>query len=201
MEHTLSTKPSLLLRIRDPMDNGAWQRFVGIYTPFIYNVCRKRGLQSADAADVAQDVMRRVAQAISKFEYDPGVGAFRSWLFSVTRNSLNDFLRKQRRAPSGSGQTTVHALLDEQPDPAPGDRDDWRDSWRQHLLDWAIERVRHQFEPETWKAFWATSVEDRPVEQVARELKRSSGAVYIARSRVMARLRKLVEEVDDSAVE
>jgi RNA polymerase sigma-70 factor (ECF subfamily) len=199
MHRTLTTQPSLLLRIRDPRDAQAWARFVDLYTPFLYSVCKKQGLQPADAADVAQDVMRTVAAAIPRFSYDPGRGSFRNWLFSVARSRVNDFFRARRRQPVGTGESAVHALLEAEPDPS-GEAD-WEQSWRRHVLAWAAERVRGEFEPATWRAFWATAVEGRPVKEVAAELGISAGAVYIARSRVTARLRRVVEEADEHAVE
>jgi RNA polymerase sigma-70 factor (ECF subfamily) len=197
MDGCPQTQPSLLIRIRDPADSGAWSRFVEVYTPFIYGVLKRRGLQSADAADVAQEVMQTVAQGISRFEYDRGRGSFRGWLFSVARSRLNDHFRTRQRQPVGTGQTEVHELLAAQPDC--GDDGEWERSWQQHLFDLAALRVRDQFEPATWKAFWDTAVEGKPVAEVAAELNLTPGAVYIARSRVMAKLRKIVEEIDDDA--
>ena len=200
MHRTLTTQPSLLLRIRDPRDAQAWARFVELYTPFLYGVCKQQGLQAADAADVTQEVMRTLASAIPRFRYDPGRGAFRNWLFTVARSRINDFFRARRRQPVGTGESAVHELLEGQPDGAAGD-DDWEQSWRQHVLAWAAERVRAEFEPGTWRAFWATAVEGRAVREVAAELGLSAGAVYIARSRVTARLRSVVEEADEYAVQ
>jgi RNA polymerase sigma factor (sigma-70 family) len=195
---TLTTRPSLLLRIRDPHDARAWAHFVNVYTPFIYGICKKQGLQPADAADVAQEVMRTVASSIQRFRYDPDRGAFRNWLFSVARSRINDLYRARRRQPVGTGDSDVHDLLEEEPDPR--GLEDLEHSWRQHLLGWAAAQVRGEFEPATWRAFWATAVENRPVKEVAAELGLSAGAVYIARSRVTARLRRVVEETDEHAV-
>lgn len=198
MHRTLTTQPSLLLRIRDPRDAQAWARFVELYTPFLFGVCKQQGLQSADASDVTQEVMRTVASAIPRFRYDPDRGAFRNWLFTVARSRINDFFRARQRQPVGTGESAVHELLEEQPDES--GEDDWEQSWRQHVLSWAAERVRGEFEPATWRAFWATAVEGRAVKDVAAELGLSAGAVYIARSRVTARLRGVVEEADEHAV-
>jgi RNA polymerase sigma factor (sigma-70 family) len=199
MNGTLTTQPSLLLRIRDPRDAQAWGRFVELYTPFLFSVCKQQGLQSADAADVTQEVMRTVAAAIPRFRYDPDRGAFRNWLFTVARSRINDFFRARRRQPVGTGESAVQDLLEEQVDPAGAE--DWERSWREHVLGWAAERVRGEFEPATWRAFWATAVEGRPVKEVAAEFGLTAGAVYIARSRVTARLRRVVEETDEHAVE
>src|SRR5581483_3188670 len=64
-----STRPSLLMRLRDAGDAGAWATFVDVYTPLVYGYLRRRGLQDADAADVAQEVMTEVARSIRAFEY------------------------------------------------------------------------------------------------------------------------------------
>src|SRR5687768_13184788 len=101
------TRPTLLLRVRDADDSAAWSQFIDIYTPLIFGFCRKRGLQDADAADLAQEVMRAVSRAIGKFEYQPEQGTFRSWLFTITRNKFNNFLDRRRRQPQGTGETVV----------------------------------------------------------------------------------------------
>jgi RNA polymerase sigma-70 factor (ECF subfamily) len=199
MNESPSTQPSLLARIRDSQDDAAWQRFVELYTPFIYGVFRRRGLQAADAADVAQEVLQTVASAIPRFEYDRGRGSFRSWLFSVARSRLNDHFRKRERQPVGSGETAVQEILAAQPEDS-NEQAQWERSWKRHVLDWVSDRAREHFEPTTWKAFWSTAVEGTPVAQAARELGLSTGAVYIARSRVMAKLRTMIEDIDVDAV-
>ena len=200
VDDSLPTRPSLLMRVRDAGDHAAWGRFVEAYTPLVYNFCRRRGLQVADAADVAQDVMKAVAASVPRFEYQPQRGRFRDWLFRVTRSKLSNFYQARERHPVGSGETKVHDLLCEQPDPAlavPAEADTWDLAWRQQTFDWAVNVIRDQFQAGTWKAFWQTAVEGRPVKEVADELSMSVGAVYIARSRVLARLREAVGQVDD----
>src|SRR5207245_5257494 len=97
------TRPSLLVRLRDARDELAWSQFVEIYAPLVYGFARKHGLQDADAADVTQDVLRSVAGAAKKLEYDPQRGSFRGWLFTVVRNRLRDFWAVQGRQALGSG--------------------------------------------------------------------------------------------------
>jgi RNA polymerase sigma factor (sigma-70 family) len=200
MNESPVTRPSLLLRVRNPRDSQAWSSFVELYTPVVFNFCRSRGLQAADAADVAQEVMRSIAGAIGRFEYDPDKGSFRDWLFRVTRNKLTDFTRRRPRQAVGSGESAVRDLLEAQPAPAE-EEEDWQEQWRKRVLRWAVEQVRGAFEERTWKAFWATAVENRDVKEVAAELGMSPGAVYIAKSRVVAGLRRAVEGIDEDAVE
>jgi RNA polymerase sigma-70 factor (ECF subfamily) len=189
MNSSPSTQGSLLLRIRDLQDRVAWGEFVGIYAPLIHAYGRHRGLQDADAADLAQEVLRRVARSVPEFRYDPVKGSFRGWLFTITRNELRKLAARQARGAGGTGDTEVRQLLEQQPDPA-ADEDDWRREYQWHLFHWAAEKVRAEFHESTWQAFWRTAVTGKDVSAVAAELGISPGAVYVARSRVTARIRQ-----------
>src|SRR5437868_12955856 len=105
MGDAASTHPSLLLRIRDPGDRGAWAQFVELYGPLIYHFARKRRLQDADAADLTQVVLQAVAGAVERLDYDPRRGSFRGWLFQIVRHHLGKHLARQRRTPQGGGDT------------------------------------------------------------------------------------------------
>ena len=194
-----TTHASLLVRIRDAEDSRSWNQFLELYTPIVIGYCRKRGLQDADAADVAQDVMQTVARRMPEFEYDRSSGPFRGWLFTVTRNKLIDFVNKQRRQPRGTGQTIVHRLLEEHP--SPEEQQQWDQQEQQRLFDWAAEQVRSEFSEKTWRAFWRTAVENEAAKTVAENVGISVGAVYIAKSRVLARLREKIREITDETKE
>lgn len=187
------TRRSLLMRIRDAENQQAWEEFVEIYTPLIYSFSRHRGLQEADAADVAQEVMRAVARSIGAFDYQPDRGGFRSWLFTVTRNKLNNFLEKRRLEPAAVGGTTVREIIEAQP--CPEHDSGWDQEYHQRLFDWACSRIRSEFNESTWQAFWRTAVTEASGEEVAQALGLSVGAVYVAKSRVRARLRECIEAV------
>ena len=196
MEDSPVTRASLLLRIRDGQDKEAWRQFVEVYASLIYGFARKRGLQDADAADLMQDVLRSIASAVGRLDYDPRRGSFRSWLYTVTRNKLYSFLDGQRRHPRGSGDSGAQQLLEEQANP-----DDsaaaWDQEYQRRLFAWAADQVRAEFQESTWQAFWQTAVEGKGPKDVARELNLSPGAVYVAKSRVIARLREKIQEVQD----
>ena len=196
MIDSLATRPSLLLRIRNSQDTRAWLEFAGIYGPLIYAFGRKHGLQDADAADLTQEVFHAVARAVERFQYDADRGGFRRWLFTVTRNELRDALARGKRHPAGSGDTGVGQWIQQQPDPTDADAL-WDAEYERCRLDWAAQRVCAQVEPATWQAFWQTAVEGQPAEAVAQALQMSVGAVYIAKSRVIARLRKEIAEQGD----
>src|SRR5262249_54807484 len=135
-----------------------------------------------------------VASAAGRFVYDPARGSFRGWLLTITRNELNRLLRRGATWASAEGGTTHIAILAEQPDDADDGR--WEREHRERLFTWAAGRVRGSFQASTWEAFWRTAAENLPAESVARDLGLSVGAVYIARSRVLARMRELIASVE-----
>jgi RNA polymerase sigma-70 factor (ECF subfamily) len=192
-----TTRPSLVLRLRDPDDEAAWAEFVAVYEPLIYRLARNKGLQDADAQDLCQDVFQAVGRAIERWDPDPAKGRFRAWLFRIARNLLVDFLAAQRRQVPGTGSTSVLEVLQAQPATSADDETEFAAEFKRRAFQWAAEQVRVEFAESTWKAFWTTGVENRPVAAVAKELGLSAGAVYIARSRVLARLRDRVAQLTE----
>ena len=191
------TRPSLLIRLRDLQDSQAWAQFVELYAPFVYGYLRKRGLQDADAADLTQTCLRQVAAKIGSLEYDPRRGTFRGWLFTIVRNKLRDFLDQSRHLHQGSGDSAVQRLLENQAAPEPDEIGEWERAYQRSLLAWAAGQVRPQVQEATWQAFWQTAVEGKPGKEVAAGLGLTAAAVYLAKSRVMARLRVLIREVQE----
>jgi RNA polymerase sigma factor (sigma-70 family) len=190
------TRPSLLIRVRDPADGDAWQQFVGLYEPLIYRFARKQRLQDADAADLTQVVLQEVSQAIRRLDYDPRRGSFRGWLFTVVRHQLAKWRAKQQRAAVGSGDTAMQEVIEGQPD-----REDeealWAREYQRQLFLWAADRVRGSVEDASWQAFWRTAVEGQNPGEVAATLGMSLGAVYAAKSRILDRIRKEIQQVQD----
>jgi len=189
------TRPSLLLRLRDWQDQQAWTQFVEVYAPLIYGYLRKRGLQDADAADLTQSCLRQVASHVGSLDYDPRRDSFRGWLFTIVRNKLRDFRDQPRRLYQGSGDSQVQRLLENTTSPEVDEAGEWEREYQTSLLAWAAEQVRPQVQETTWQAFWQTAVEGKSGKEVAGQLGMTTAAVYLARSRVMARLRSLVREV------
>jgi RNA polymerase sigma-70 factor (ECF subfamily) len=196
MGDSLHTQPSLLVRIRDASDAQAWTEFADLYVPLIYGFARKHGLQDADAADLTQDVLRSVAGAVRNFQYDPRRGSFRSWLFTVVRNRMLNFLAARQREELATGDTATQRVLDAQPARNEDHLAAWEQQYEQQLFAWAAERVRANVEPSTWLAFWKTAVEGRSGKETADELGLTVAAVYLAKSRVMARLKEQVKMAD-----
>lgn len=196
MADSPTTRPSLLLRLRNAQDRDAWGQFVGAYAPLVYGYARKHGLQDADAADLTQDVLRAVAGAAGRLEYDPARGSFRGWLFTVVRNKLRTFLDRRGRQAVGSGGTSAQVFLEAQP--GRDAEDYWDREVEARLFAWAAEQVRGGFQVATWQAFWQTAVEGRPAKEVAAALGMTVGAVYIAKSRVLARLKEEIETLGET---
>jgi RNA polymerase sigma-70 factor (ECF subfamily) len=191
MEMPPSTRPSLLIRIRDHRDVEAWRQFVDLYAPLIYRLARRRGLQDADAADLTQEVLQKVSHAAARLNYDACKGTFRGWLFTITQNRVTTFLGRKRRLP----QTRQDQGFFEAQPAREEEKLLWEQEYEQRLFDWAAEQVRDCFQERTWQAFWQTAVDGRTPAQAAMELGISVGAVYIARSRVLNRLRERIQEV------
>lgn len=193
-----ATRPSLLIRLKHPRNERAWTEFVEIYEPMVQRLAHRSGLRCADADDVAQEVFRAVAGAIDRWDPDPALGTFRAWLFRIARNLIINLLaaRKRQSAGYGTGDTDIMALLEAQPAVDPEASVLFDVEYRRRLFAWAAERVRGEVHESTWQAFWLTGVEDQNVASVAKALGLSPGAVYVARSRVMARLRKEIESVE-----
>ena len=193
------TRVSLLNRLKDGQDVEAWREFVGIYGPVVYGFARKRGLQDADAADLMQEVLRSVVRNAERMEYDPSRGTFRGWLYTVTRNKIYNFLNGQRNRARATGDSASQERLDAVPDRQTDQPDDWELEYQRRISSRAMDLVRHEFQSNTWKAFWGTAVEGRNAQEVGVELQMSPGAVYVAKSRVLARLREEVQRLQSQS--
>ncbi|MDY3557714.1 sigma-70 family RNA polymerase sigma factor [Gemmata sp. JC673] len=193
------TRPSLVGRLRDRNDRATWTEFVGLYAPVVFGFARKAGLQDADAADLTQEVLRSVVGAITRFDYTPARGGFRAWLFQITRNHVHSFRRGTARAARltarAPGAPTVP--LEEVPAHEEALEAAWEQEWRRELFARACGHVRPLVEPATWEAFHQTAVLGRAGQQVAAELGLSVAAVYLAKSRVLARLRQFVQAAEE----
>jgi RNA polymerase sigma-70 factor (ECF subfamily) len=185
----------LILRLADGCDGRSWAQFVDIYAPLVFQFARRRGLQDADAADVAQEVLSAVSRAMSRGQYRPGQGTFRGWLLTIARNEVHSLLAaRQRREQPGGGTA---AQLELASLPAAEEIATWEADHEQRLLAWAAERVKAEVQPATWLAFQRTAIERASGETVAAELGLTVAAVYLAKSRVMKRLRVVVREVEE----
>ncbi len=195
MSRVPETRASLIVRLPSAQDAAAWREFVAIYEPFVFRFARRHGLQEADAAELVQNVLLAVIKAVGRWQSDPRRARFRSWLFTIARNQLLDLLAKKGRQPVRSGSSSVIEKLNNLP---AADELESRLilEHRRELFRWAAARVKETVTEQTWQAFRLTGVENMPVEDAAKQLGMSVGAVYIARSRVIARLRQEVAQLE-----
>lgn len=184
-----STPVSLLQQLRDPGHPEAWGRFVELYTPLLYTWAGRLGLQDADRADLVQEVLIRLYRTLPTFVYDPQ-GSFRRWLNTVLVNLARDLGRKRHEQPGGDGLNDLPGGGDAVAEFAEAE-------FHRHLALRAARLVRAEFAPATFQAFWASVVEDRSPAEVAAALGLSVNAVYLARSRVLARLRRELDGMLD----
>ena len=190
-----STRVSLLLRIRDnPGDQAAWCAFVDRFGPLLHEWCRRWKLQDADAQDVTQSVLLKLARILPDFAYDP-TRSFRGWLRTITHRTWSDFVEAQQRGGRGAADSAVHQLLD-----TVEAREDLlrrlQESFDAELAEQAMEQVRGRVEAHTWEAFRLTAVDGVPAAEVAEQLGMRVATVYRARSVVQALIRDVIAELD-----
>jgi RNA polymerase sigma-70 factor, ECF subfamily len=182
---------SSLLRHVTARDQVAWARLVDLYGPFVHRLCRCHGLQEHDSADVFQEVFGAVARRISGFHRDKPSDSFRGWLVTITRNKIRDHFRDRKKHPLLEGSS---------PDPFEGtpaiesseDEASVTKTASQELFRRALAAVRCEFEETTWQAFWRTTIDEQSSAEAGAALNMSSGAVRVAKSRVLKRLREVL---------
>jgi RNA polymerase sigma-70 factor, ECF subfamily len=185
-----ATSRSLLERLQAD-DAGAWDRLVVLYGPLVYRWCRRWDLPEQEVADVLQDVFQAVATHIASFRKEEPGDTFRGWLRTIAQNKVRDHFRKLGREPGAVGGTDAQIRLAGLPArPPPAEDDSGERTADRGLIGRALDLIRGEFEERTWRAFWLTAVEDRVPREVAIELGMSPGAVRVAKSRVLRRLRE-----------
>jgi RNA polymerase sigma-70 factor (ECF subfamily) len=177
-----TTPVSLLERLRENGDQKAWTSFVRLYTPLLFDWCRRLGLADADASDLVQDVFVVLVQQIPTFHYDR-TGSFRAWLKAVLMNKWRDLGR--RRRPLLTGEAGFADLEDDRDRDLLGEHE-----FQQRLVERALVLMQTEFSPAIWQACWKHVVDGYPAIEVANRLGIQIGTVYVAKARVLGRLRE-----------
>jgi RNA polymerase sigma factor (sigma-70 family) len=187
----LSTRQSLLSRLRDWQDQDGWREFFDTYWRLIYNVARKSGLGDAEAQDVVQNTFLYLARRMPNFHYDRARGSFKSWLRVVTRSRISVYRRTEKaeekfiREPLPGAGGEDESALDEV----------WQCEWQTNLMDAALRRVRAKVSSQQLLIFRLASTDKLPMSQVAKKLGVSLAQVYLARHRVGRMLKVEIERL------
>lgn len=183
MENTRST---LLVRLKDRSDQAAWRTFDALYRPMLTSYARSRGLSHQDAEDVSQQCAAAVLEHIADYEH---AGSFKAWLRSIAGHKIADQFRKRREVQPGTGVLTSFQ------DTGDSTGDQWERQWSMSHLLYCAEMVRTEVAPGTYNAFVGYAIEGRPPAEVGESLGMTANQVYVAKHRVIERIRALVLEL------
>lgn len=181
-----STSLSLLERVRG-QDQEAWHRLLHIYGPLVISWIKYSGVDETNAVDVAQEVWQSVASSLAMFHKNADSGTFRGWLWTITRNKLNDRYRSQRYRPQAIGGTDAQTMFQSLPEVEPGEASGIHDN---QILHRALELIRPDFDERNWQAFWRMVVDGQAAPAIGQELGMTANAVHQAKFRILRRLRE-----------
>lgn len=184
------TSISLLDSLRRTPNEMLWRRLVEVYSPLVRGWLSRYALLEQDADDLAQEILAVVVRKLPEFERQPRTGAFRRWLLGITVNCLHEFWRSRRLRGVSPGGTAFLEKLRELEDPHSSLSRIWDREHDRHVAWHLLEEIRAQFEPTTWEAFRRVAIDGQTAAQAAAELGMTLNAVFIAKSRVMTRLRQ-----------
>ncbi len=185
-----TTRQSLLIRAQRG-DEASWKDLADLYRPFFVSWLSQQNLPERDRDDLTQEILVSVVQYLPSFRHSGRPGAFRSWLRTIATNRLRDYWRaREPRAPV-SGGSEVAEVLNQVADPNSSAPDrQWDDEHDRYILRCLLDLVEQEFEPTTFRAFRRLALDDATGAEVAAELGLSVGAVYVAKSRVLQRIRE-----------
>jgi RNA polymerase sigma-70 factor (ECF subfamily) len=192
--HQPETRPSLILSLTGERNELAWTEFVSTYESFLRQLVGRQGVPEREMLDVTQQLLAAIARSVEGWRDDGRPASFRRWLHRVARNVVIKFLARERRQVGGLGGTDFLELLERIPvQPS----EEQLHGYERELVLWSAHQVKDEFHETSWKAFWETVVTGRAVGDVARELGVTPGSIYMSRSRIMARIRTKIREVND----
>jgi len=183
------TTTQILEDLHDPSSDLVWDPFCGHFQPIVVGFGRKLGLSAADAQDAAQETMMSFLRTLRQGQYDRTRGKLSSWLLGIAKKVILNLRRRSARYGIHT-RATDRAYWDSLPEESTLESV-WEAQWQRVVLTRCLEQVKDEFEPEVYRAFDLYALQDQPADQVADELGTTRNAIYIAKSRILARLRKL----------
>jgi RNA polymerase sigma-70 factor (ECF subfamily) len=184
-----TTRQSLLIRAQGG-DEASWKDLADLYRPFFVTWLGRQNLPERDRDDLTQEILVSVVQYLPSFRHSGRPGAFRSWLRTIATNRVRDYWRAREHRTPVSGGSAVAEVLNQVADPNSGPDRHWDDEHDRYILRCLLDMVEREFEPTTFQAFRRLALEDASGAEVAAELGLSVGAVYVAKSRVLQRIRE-----------
>lgn len=190
-----TTRPSLLIRVRDPSDRAAWETFDAIYRPLLVRYGQRQGLTIGEAEEIAQDCLTTITRRMESFDYDPKRGRFKGWLLTLVRNRVLNRSRGRRDVQPGSG------VLAATPDHADGPDAAFERMWLEQHLWHCLRELEREIEPATYRAFVAYVVEERSPHEVCAETGLTVNNLYTIKwrltQRIATRMRELTHDDAD----
>jgi len=184
-----STSESLLIRLGQQNDQMAWAEFVRLYAPLIFRWARNTGVQVQDSRDIVQDVLTIVFQKLPGFRYDTSK-SFRGWLKTITLNKHREYCRKSNKVVNANQSALLDLAI-------ANAESTWDLNYRQALVDQALELIRHEFQTNTWNAVREFSTTNEKAAAIAKKHSVSVWTIYSGKSRMMTRLREIVDGLLD----
>jgi len=178
-------------------DHDAWKRMLSIYQPLIEKWLKRFGAPSDDLNDLSQNILTVVVRKLPDFQHAGREGAFRSWVRNITRNCLLEFWRAKKIQPIATGKTSFQESLNQLESDNSELSQQWNREYDQQVLASLLHQIEVEFRPATWQAFKRVSVDGAKPADVAQELGVTVNSVFIAKSRVMSRLKAVGKHMID----
>lgn len=198
----IPTRQTLLSRLKDKDNQESWREFFDTYWRLIYATAIKSGLSDAEAQDVVQETVIRVARTIPEFDYNPAGGSFKKWLLNLTHWRIADQIRNRQPGidcegdSDGSGEPWTDTM-EHLPDPAPSWIEAyWNEEWEQNIAAVAIERVKRKVDPKQYQIFDLSVLREWPAKKVAEILHISAARVYMVKNRVASVVKLEIKKLE-----
>ncbi len=194
---TTATSTTLLAGLHDGCER-AWRRIVERYRPCIVRFAVRIGLDPEDSQDAAQQTLIAFHRSYAAGDYDREKGRLRTWLFAIARNQTVSLIRRRERRcdvhiHQPSDQTDFFARVAEES----SWESVWEEEWQDAMLRQCLAEVQGVFDAKTLDLFWRYAYRGEPAEEVAREQNVSVNAVYLARHRVLNRIRTILPQMGE----
>jgi RNA polymerase sigma-70 factor (ECF subfamily) len=190
------TRQSLLLRAQTG-EEKAWKDLTELYRPLILGWLNHQGMPAGDLEDLSQEILLSVVKHLPSFQHSGRRGAFRSWLRTIVCSRSTDYWRALDAATQANGGSGATAALQQLADPDSGLNRQWDEEHDRYVLSCLLDLMEEEFEPTTLRAFRRLALDGASGAEAAQELGVSVTAVYVAKSRVLQRIRQAAEGLID----